>query len=162
MQLILPPSDTANTYVELDRANEFYHELIHGSTWQGLQVDAQNALLRLATSELDAFGWTGDKVSGTGPLMWFRKNVRSRADATEIFSSTEIPDWLEQATARLAFFRAEHERSYTDQTLQKVVVGPIEVTYDDSSGFEEPKFPEDVKGLIQSYVTPTFGELLRA
>ena len=162
MQLILPPSDDANTYVELSRAEEFYHELIHGSTWKGLREDEKNALIRLATTELDAEGWSGDKVSGTGPLMWFRKNVRSRADFNEIFASNEIPAWLEQATARLAFYRAENQRDYAKQTLSKVVVGPIEIEYDESAGFEDLRIPEDIKDLIKDYVIPTFGEILRA
>lgn len=150
MQLILPPADDANTYVDLATAETYYHEILHGSTWQGLRVDEKNAWLRYATSELDALTWVGDKTAGTGPLMWPRSFVYSRV-TNEAFPANDIPTFLEQATARLAFYRAENSKDYKDQVLQKVKVGSIEIEYDEDEGFEEPQFPLDVKALITDY-----------
>ncbi len=81
-------SATANSYVTLEEAIEYFSHRSHASGWEDLD-NQENALIT-ATSVIDWYiTWKGVRVNGTQALDWPRSSVYDKAG--ELYSEDVIP-----------------------------------------------------------------------
>jgi len=159
-------ASSANSYVTKAEADTYAESVFPASTvdaWtHGATEDQIRALVR-ATELLDQMRSAGDRVDATQKLAWPRAGV-TKPDGSSAYLSTEIPELIKRAQARLAFFLLQHA---TDPD----VFGPSEDAGLSSIGFGselsmafEAGSPRQSEGqrFIAEVIRPILGDLVYA
>lgn len=135
MALSVVPSVGAESYISVATADAF-HLSRGNAAWAGLGVGRKEELLRLATDMLEARYaglWVGQLVTPGQGLQWPRINYYP---GVLLVDPLVVPVNLAKATAQLAlelFLSPLDDDSISQQVLSEKV-GPITVTYSESSG----------------------------
>jgi hypothetical protein len=129
-------SASANSYASVADATTYLAAKSGASAWASATSSAKQQALISATRALNALTWPGQRVDTTQALAWPRAYVTD-LDApvgSVEFSSTAIPQWLEDATCELAFevVRGGTTDIFalpgTDGVIEKTV-GPLTTRY---------------------------------
>lgn len=122
---------TANTYISLADANQYFDDRLHATVWTGAADGTKNAALLWATRLLDEqVQWNGvpsNEIPEEQALRWPRFGVL-RIDGNDSIEINEIPTFLKEAEAELAMALISADRttipeSPSSRQLTSVSVG---------------------------------------
>lgn len=115
-----------------------YHNKRNNTTWEGLDLEVQESLLRLASDYMEQVysqRWAGIRKVGTQALSWPRDNVEIRdAWPLQYYANDSVPTIVQNACAELAL-KANAGELAPDVTRVKkrVKTDVLEVEYADST-----------------------------
>jgi len=138
-----------NCYCTRAEANEYLLEKrLHALTaWEA--VTNKDAALLWATRELDRLNWDGYRATSSNRHEWPRSGI---ADV----DSDEIPDQVKEATAELAYYLAQADRTIqtTQEQFTEIKVGPITLKPRESStGIDlTSEMPDSIRGLVKRFL----------
>jgi hypothetical protein len=138
-----------NAYCTRAEANSFLLEerLFALTAWEA--VENKDAAIIWATRELDRLAFLGYRTANSQAHEWPRSGI---ADV----GSDEIPDQLKWATAELAFYLAQSDRSQptSQETFESIKAGPIELKFRESVTGREltSEMPDSVTGLLKRFM----------
>lgn len=155
---------SANSYLSVADADSYHEGRLHNSGWFEATTTNKEAALVWATSLLDGMEWQGYLASGTQRLRWPRAWVKRRDDfavdflgqpltlSQIYFATDEIPRWLKEATAELAFWLLAEDRTADPDTagFKSIKVSSIELDIDRTD--RAKPIPDSVKRMIRPYV----------
>jgi hypothetical protein len=162
-----PGSPTANSLTTVAAADDYLLEArLHvGSEWKGLTEEEKQAALIWATREIEHYEFIGRIADLSQALSWPRSNAKLRDGRT--LDETTVPGMVQDATAEMALFVAQADRSALalgDQ-YEKIKVGPIEITpmRSDGDGAILANAPPDIKTMLRKVLAYGPGlQVLRA
>lgn len=141
---------SSNSFITLARANELIHARPNHDAWDSITDDEEkNAALVWATRILDAYKWLGYIASSDQALSFPRTGLYDNHGRE--FAGDAIPEWLEVATAELAFSVATDDR-LTDNSIDgvsRVKIGSFEVQ---SATDISARVPSRVRTLFAPYL----------
>lgn len=130
LTLVSDPAQAGfNAYCSVAFATDHATSILN-TTWASLTTAQKEASIIFATREMDVLQWQGSKTSGLQEhefprsYLWRSGNSKSiqwndsQLDSDYLFSSTEIPYFLQQSTAELAI-----QLSQSNTTLPSGVEG---------------------------------------
>ena len=138
-----------NAYCTRAEANEYLTEkrLFALATWEA--VDNKDAAIIWATRELDRLAYAGARAVSSNRHEWPRTGLTDVA-------STVIPDQLKDATAELAYYLSQVDRSApTDQELfEGLKVGPIDLKFREASTGREltSEMPDSIRAMVRRFL----------
>lgn len=95
---------SANSFVSLAEAQSFMDGRLNSTNWDAASTDSKNRALVEATREISVLGFVGRRVATTQSLSWPRWDAPNPDDAQGwLYTSTEIPQRVKDATSELAF-----------------------------------------------------------
>ena len=148
-------SETANSYVTLSEANDYFDTSPDSSTWTNKTDDQKKRALISATRWIDTLVFYGDRCDESQALKFPRTNYQ--VDRFELSCST-IPNNIKYAQYELARALANDTGAITgttgkDGNFSEVKLGDIEVKYNaDSQGTGSINNILDVYPCLQSYL----------
>ena len=148
-------SETANSYVTLSEANEYFDTSPDSSTWTNKTDDQKKRALIAATRWIDTLVYYGDRCDDDQALKFPRTNYQ--VDGVEL-ACTLIPQNIKYAQFELAFALANDTdaiigSSGTDGNFEEVKLGDIQVKYNTKSqGTGSVNNVFDVYPWLQSYL----------
>ena len=137
-----------NAYCTRAFANEFLMEKrLFALDWEA--VTNKNAAIIWATREMDRLVYAGARAVSSNRHEWPRVGL-------DDVDSDELPAQLQEATAELAFWLGQVDRSpQTDQELfEGIKVGPIDLKYREASTGREltSEMPDSIRGMVKRYL----------
>lgn len=148
-----------NAYCTRAEANEFLLErrLFAATAWNA--VTNKDAAIMWATRELDRLQWAGSRATSSNRHEWPRNGIAN-------VTATEIPLLLKDATAELAYYLGQSDRSAPDsqEQFEELKVGPITLKFREAATGREltSEMPDSVRGLVARYlVGGTMGDMNR-
>ena len=148
-------SATANSYVTLAEANDYFETVPDSSTWTNKTDDQKNRSLIAATRWIDTLSYYGSRCDNGQALKFPRNNYT--IDNVEL-TCTTIPNNIKYAQFELARALANDTGAITgttgkDGNFSEVKLGDIEVKYNtDSQGTGSINNILDVYPWLQSYL----------
>ena len=148
-------SETANSYVTLSEANDYFDTSPDSSTWTNKTDDQKKRSLISATRWIDTLVFYGDRCDESQALKFPRTNYQ--VDGVELSCST-IPNNIKYAQYELARALANDTDAITgttgkDGNFSEVKLGDIQVKYNtDSQGTGSINNILDVYPWLQSYL----------
>ena len=148
-------SETANSYVTLTEATDYFATSPASSTWTNKTDDQKNRALISATREIDNLVFYGDRCDEDQALKFPRTNYQ--VDRVELSCST-IPNNIKYAQYELARALANDTGAITgttgkDGNFSEVKLGDLQVKYNtDSQGTGAIINIMDVYPWLQSYL----------
>ena len=146
-------SSTANSYCSLDNADTYHEKRLHKSDWTSASDDNKEIALMWATRLLDEqVDWYGSKHTTSQALRWPRSGVLM-IDGDEFITSTEIPEWLYEATAEYARHLIIQDRQHDPDTagFKRIKAGSLDITIDKRDRIGH--MPASVWSMIKPYGT---------
>ena len=148
-------SETANSYVTLSEANDYFDTSPDSSTWTNKTDDQKKRALISATRWIDTLVFYGDRCDDGQALKFPRNNYQ--VDGVELACST-IPNNIKYAQYELARALANDTDAITGNTgtagvAKEVELGELKVKYSEASlatGTVNNVF--DVYPWLQSYL----------
>lgn len=131
---------SANSYVDVAFADEFFLNTIDNDGWPTVLAEKEAALIE-STRILDSqFGWYGEIATNEQALRWPRKEVLD-ADGRLILP-TVLPVLLKNAVCNLAYYLLQNGGlNQTQSDLKGLKVGPIDLKFSEGkSVIGVPKF----------------------
>lgn len=126
---------SANTYISRARFDAIMADRLNASAATGASDDDKDRALLMATAALDRVEWdegkVGYRVSIDQALRFPAYGVLKRFD-DDFYESTEIPDFVELATAEaaLAFLQSDRQTEPSrDRSVASESVGPLSRSY---------------------------------
>ena len=138
-----------NAYCTRVEANEYLLErrLFAATDWNA--VVNKDAAILWATRELDRLNYVGSRATSANRHEWPRSSVPD-------VSVTEIPDQLKDATAELAYYLAQADRTAPNEQEQfkSIQAGAIKLEYREALVGREltSEMPDTVRGLIKRFL----------
>ncbi|PCI54159.1 MAG: hypothetical protein COB36_10735 [Alphaproteobacteria bacterium] len=164
MSITATPGASANSYISVEAANDYFHTRMHSEPWAAADVYSRNKALTTATRILDGMAWCGLKSDSANSLRWPRSGVLDKDGYT--LSSSTIPSFLEQATADLALDLLVEDASKANPQaiapLKKAKLGALEAEWAVSEPEEENTIQSGVRVLIGFYLAAQGHRILRA
>ena len=148
-------SATANSYVTLAEANDYFETVPDSSTWTNKTDDQKNRSLIAATRWIDSLVYYGDRCDNAQALKFPRNNYK--VDDVEL-SCTIIPNNIKYAQYELARALANDTGAITGTTgtegnISEFKLGDIQLKYNtDSQGVGSVNNIFDVYPWLQSYL----------
>ena len=148
-------SATANSYVTLAEANDYFETVPDSSTWTDKTDDQKNRALIAATRWIDSLVYYGDRCDNAQALKFPRNNYK--VDDVEL-SCTTIPNNIKYAQYELARALANDTGAITGTTgtegnISEFKLGDIQLKYNtDSQGVGSVNNIFDVYPWLQSYL----------
>ena len=148
-------SETANSYVTLSEANDYFDTSPDSSTWTNKTDDQKKRALISATRWIDTLVFQGDRCDEDQALKFPRTNYQ--VDRVELSCST-IPNNIKYAQYELARALANDTGAITGTTgtegnFSEVKIGDMQVKYNtDSQGVGSINNILDVYPWLQSYL----------
>lgn len=163
MALVLkddPGDPASNTYCDLPDATTYFTTRLHKAAWTSAGSSDKNAALVWATRLLDEqVNWFGWNSYDDQKLRWPRTGLTD-PEGRDI-DSDDIPSFLKEATAELAFFLLSEDRTLETNRdligLKKVVIDTLSITTDPSTTAIKPVIPMSVWSMIKFYGQPYGG-----
>lgn len=122
-----PSSLTANSYISLEDANDYFDARFGSDVWDGLSDADKQALLAQATRRIDAEYFGGQKTLRNQSLSWPRKFISDK-DGFPRDDST-IPKEVMYATCELAYnYSTQEDREVSNsalEDLEEIKIGPL-------------------------------------
>ena len=144
-----PKSATANSYVSVTEADDYFAAHLDSNFWPTAAKDKQAALV-MATNRIDAEPFQGHRTDLTQALQWPRSWVVAR----DFVDSDTIPRELKIATFEMAlhYLKMKAGEFTVDEndleTLDKYKIGPLDIQI--KSNVKADRLPSKVKRLLQS------------
>lgn len=144
-----PKSATANSYVSVSEADDYFAAHLDSEFWPTSLKDKQAALV-MATNRIDAENFQGRRTELTQSLQWPRSLVVARA----FMDSNTIPRELKIATFEMAlhYLKMKAGEFTVDEndleTLDKYKIGPLDVQI--KGNVKADRLPSKVKRLLQA------------
>ena len=148
-------SATANSYVTLAEANDYFETVPDSTTWTNKTDDQKNRSLIAATRWIDSFVFFGDRCDAGQALKFPRNNYQ--VDDVEL-SCTVIPNNIKYAQFELARALANDPDAMTGNVgtngnIAEAKLGDLQVKYNtDSQGAGSVNNIMDVFPWLQSYL----------
>ena len=148
-------SATANSYVTLAEANDYFETVPDSSTWTNKTDDQKNRSLIAATRWIDTLNYYGSRCDNGQALKFPRNNYK--IDNVEL-TCTTIPNNIKYAQYELARALANDTSAVTgttgkDGNFSEVQLGDLQVKYNtDSQGTGSINNILDVYPWLQSYL----------
>ena len=148
-------SATANSYVTLAEANDYFETVPDSSTWTNKTDDQKNRSLIAATRWIDTLSYYGSRCDNGQALKFPRNNYT--IDNVEL-TCTTIPNNIKYAQYELARALANDTSAITgttgkDGNFSEVQLGDLQVKYNtDSQGTGSINNILDVYPWLQSYL----------
>ena len=148
-------SATANSYVTLAEANDYFETVPDSSTWTNKTDDQKNRSLIAATRWIDTLSYYGSRCDNGQALKFPRNNYK--IDNVEL-TCTTIPNNIKYAQYELARALANDTSAITgttgkDGNFSEVQLGDLQVKYNtDSQGTGSINNILDVYPWLQSYL----------
>ena len=148
-------SATANSYVTLAEANDYFETVPDSSTWTNKTDDQKNRSLIAATRWIDTLNYYGSRCDNGQALKFPRNNYT--IDNVEL-TCTTIPNNIKYAQYELARALANDTSAVTgttgkDGNFSEVQLGDLQVKYNtDSQGTGSINNILDVYPWLQSYL----------
>ena len=148
-------SATANSYVTLAEANDYFETVPNSSTWTDKTDDQKNRALIDATRWIDTLNFYGTRCDNGQALKFPRNNYT--IDNVEL-TCTTIPNNIKYAQYELARALANDTSAVTgttgkDGNFSEVQLGDLQVKYNtDSQGTGSINNILDVYPWLQSYL----------
>lgn len=123
-------SSTANSYVTLEEADDYFADRAHSSEWE--ESSEQSQLLITASRMLDWYvTWKGYRSSTTQSMQWPRTGVY-RKDGSEV-DPTIIPTDVKTAVFELALSSIDDDRTADSDLagIEEVQVSTLKIKADD-------------------------------
>jgi len=126
-------STTANSYVTLAEANDYFDTRIDNNSWTTAADTLKEDALVTATQLIDNHSWIGSAVSSSQALAWPRKNTdhyNPRLNLNIKFTDTEIPKEIKVAVYEQALHLLNNEDllAQTVQTFESISIGSIKLS----------------------------------
>lgn len=138
---------SANSYVDVAYADEFFTNSINNSSWPTVLADKEAALIE-ATRLLDSqFEWNGAIVIGDQALRWPRTSAYDMDG--RLIASDIVPKILKDTVCNLAYYLIQSgglNQSASD--LKSLKVGPIDLKFNE--GLSVIGVPRFVAKSLQS------------
>lgn len=115
-----PGDASANSYCSDTYADSYFENFLNVDIWNEQSTERKRKALVMATKQLDLLKFAGVVSTETQALQWPRLPMADRNG--NIYTSTEIPDLLQQATCELALELIKNESRYFRDDLQGVDV----------------------------------------
>lgn len=144
-----PKSATANSYVSVSEADDYFAAHLDSNFWPTSLKDKQAALV-MATNRIDAENFQGRRTELTQSLQWPRSWVVARA----FIDSNTIPRELKIATFEMAlhYLKMKAGEFTVDEndleTLDKYKIGPLDVQI--KANVKADRIPTKVKQLLKA------------
>ena len=148
-------SETANSYVTLSEANDYFDTSPDSSTWTNKTDDQKKRALISATRWIETLVFYGERCDEDQALKFPRNNYQ--VDGVEL-SCSKIPNGIKYAQYELARALANDTDAITgttgkDGNFSEVKLGDIQVKYNtDSQGTGAVNNILDVYPWLQSYL----------
>lgn len=154
-----PGAADANSYTDRAEADEYLlNDRLHASAWDTLDDSAKDAALMWATRELERLDYVGYRVTETQALKWPRSEAYLDG---RLLANDEVPKQMKDATAEMAFWLSQGDRSApsSGEQFQELGVGPITLKFRDPAGRGGilDAMPDTVRGLIGGLTTSGTG-----
>ena len=152
-------ASNANTYCDLDDANQYHEERLHAEIWTAAAVETRKAALVWAARLLDMHAdWEGVPWTSGQALRWPRAGVYD-PDGRAL-AHDAIPTFLKHAAAELARHLISEDRTAEPDTLgfKTMKVDTISLTVD--KYFQRRTLPASVRAMIAPYVSGAGGRRL--
>lgn len=151
-----PGASNANTYCTQNEAVAYFETRLFKEDWTDAGTRDKNAALVWATRVIDEQAmWYGYKQTNAQALRWPRSNVYD-TDGYPIVSS-EIPQWLKNATAEFAMHLIAEDRTLeTNRDLkgfEEMQIGSLKMKIDAYTF--KPLVPNSVWSIINPYCEKT-------
>jgi hypothetical protein len=143
-----------NSYVDVDAAEGYFETRLDAAAWYAADDEDKESSLVTATQLLDELAFIGSMTSLSQSLAWPRSGVRfysTKAGQLVTISNSEVPKEVKTAVFELALHLLTNESllNSTNQTFEKIKVGPIEIA-DSASNLPAPAvIPARIKNLIK-------------
>lgn len=144
-----PKSATANSYVSVTEADDYFAAHLDSNFWPTSTKDKQAALV-MATNRIDSETFQGRRTDLDQSLQWPRSWVVARA----FIDSNTIPRELKIATFEMAlhYLKMKAGEFTVDEndleTLDKYKIGPLDVQI--KGNVKADRLPSKVKRLLQA------------
>lgn len=144
-----PKSATANSYVSVSEADDYFAAHLDSNFWPTSLKDKQAALV-MATNRIDAENFQGRRTELTQSLQWPRSLVVARA----FIDSNTVPRELKIATFEMAlhYLKMKAGEFTVDEndleTLDKYKIGPLDVQI--KANVKADRIPTKVKQLLKA------------
>ena len=152
---------TANSYVTLDEAIEYFILRSHSSAWEDFE-DKENALIT-ATSVIDWYvTWKGVRASGTQALDWPRAEVYDKVGV--YYEETVIPNDVKVAVYEYALSALSADRTADRDLagLSEVRAGSLMLKTDDGVYNTTPgTIPEKIWKILAGLTTKSGAGVVR-
>jgi len=158
----------ANSYITVAFADTFLlEERLGAEAWDSVE-NKVNALI-MATQQIDRLNFVGDRATETQTLSWPRYNALYPDN--RIVTSTDIPVEIKRATAEMAFWLSQSDRTIPPDgdSVSEVRAGPIAVKLNNPAGIGGiiDQMPDVVKGHLNplmrfGMIGGAFRKVLRA
>lgn len=161
MAITATPGKSADSYISLTGAKDYFAARPHSEDWDGLKDDgAKESVLVMATRLLDDLRWVGVKATDSA-LRWPRSYVSDRDD--QQLADNTIPVFLERATAELAMHLSatDSTRETEMKEFSKLSAGPIKIDFNIESR-DNPVIPKNVMRIIGHYLKSSQLTLVRS
>jgi len=157
-------SATANSYVSVSEADDYFAAHLDGDFWPSTAKDKQAALV-MATNRIDVELFGGQRTTHTQSLQWPRRYVISRdynresqatisGDSVGYLDDATIPAQLKQAAFEQAlhYLKMKAGEFTVDEndleTLSTYKVGPLDIGI--KSNMKADRIPTKVKTLLKA------------
>lgn len=142
----------ANSYLTQAAADALADERLQVTNWTAASADEKARALISATRRIDQLQFEGSKVTDAQALKWPR--VDAFDDNEDEYSSTAIPDIVEQATFEVGLWLLNQDAASTDplaptglEGFDYARVGPLEVR--PNHGQRSGALPDSIKRLLR-------------
>ena len=147
--------DATTSFSTLAQADSYHDARLHNSEWGTSDDATKQKALMWATRLLNAVYWAGSLKSTSQPLSFPRVGLSDK-DFRSI-TSTEIPEFLINATAELAWLLIINDTTRASSTkgFSKIKVAVIELEIDKTD--RNKSIADSVIGMISDYVSKASG-----
>jgi hypothetical protein len=162
-------SATANCYLTRKEADGWMARRLHTAAWDDAEGSDKDKALMWATRLIDRYQWMGVKATGTQALHWPRRYVTDADPAQSEWwrdydtsswyyafaelSPATIPIFLQEATAELAFFLLQEDRTEDPSGIEfkRLEVGSL--VLEPNSVNTKKVIPKSVMDIIRPYLS---------
>lgn len=142
----------ANSYVTVAEAGSYFSDSFGKGRWATASQATREALVITASRSLDQYlEWNGQKTDEAQSMEWPRKGTTGKSGIA--YADDTIPMPVKFATYELAYYILENNGiSFSDQTVDEVKVGSIEVVFSPRS--TDVGIPNFIESLVSHIGTP--------
>lgn len=155
-----------NSYVTLLEADEYFMTRIDSDAWSTAVPEDKNKAIVTATNMVDEeFTFIGSAVSADQLLAWPRKAITyfdSKLGNLVVIEEGSYPNQLKRAVFELTLHLLVNEDllSVSEQTFERIKVGPIEIEDSASDYKKPPRIPPVVGNSLRQISRNTQGTMV--
>lgn len=144
--------ENANSYASLAEASGYFAERLNSTVWTAAASATQEVALIHASRTLDEWvDWVGSRATDAQSLRWPRYGAEDRDGY--VFDSDFIPEWLKNASAELAHYLMQEDRTAEPDTkgFSTLQVGSLKLVVDKTDRDSITVLPDTVIAMVEPY-----------